>query len=69
MLNSGVVQRGVARKGKQEGSNRPCFPAFLSCDGELPLRADDESGQELLKKSVSISSFLNGPFDTPKQNP
>ena len=28
-LNSGVVQRGVGRKGKQERSNSPRFPSFL----------------------------------------
>jgi len=42
---------------------------FLILRWRITTHADDESGQELLKKSVSNSSFLNGPFDTPKQNP
>ena len=32
-------------------------------------RTADDEADENAEKSVSISSFLNGPFDTPKQNP
>ena len=31
--------------------------------------AADEPDENCWKRSVSISSFLNGPFDTPKQDP
>jgi hypothetical protein len=37
-----------------------------TCEAKLQLHRR-RAGRELRNRTVSISSFLNGPFDTPKQ--